>query len=88
MPQTASCAIVRTTTRLTSPGYTYTAAEQAADFPAVAVRIYQVSAQVGRGFAAELACHGVEDPHGGTLGLAPDGEGTTFVIRLPGAGSR
>lgn len=47
-------AVVRTVAGLTSPSYTYTIAEQAADAPVSRVRVYQVSAQVGRGFAAEL----------------------------------
>jgi hypothetical protein len=46
--------VVRTETGLTSPSWTYTAAMQAEDFPAVAVRVYQLSAQVGRGFAARF----------------------------------
>jgi hypothetical protein len=46
--------VVRTMTGLTSPSWTYTAAMQAEDFPAVAVRVYQISVQVGRGFAARF----------------------------------
>jgi hypothetical protein len=51
-------AVVRTAAGLTSPACTYTAAEQAADFPVVAVRIHQISAQIGRGFAADLTFEG------------------------------
>jgi hypothetical protein len=49
----------RTVTGLTSPTFTYTAAMQAEDFPegypASAFVVYQISAQVGRGFAARFA---------------------------------
>ena len=48
----------RTVTGLTSPTFTYTAAMQAEDFPegypASAFVVYQISAQVGRGFAARF----------------------------------
>ncbi len=48
----------RTVTDLTSLSFTYTAAMQAVDFPegypASAFVVYQLSAQVGRGFAARL----------------------------------
>ena len=46
--------VVRTVTGLTSPSWTYTAAMQAEDFPAVAVGVYQISAQVGLGFAGRF----------------------------------
>jgi hypothetical protein len=46
--------VLRTTGTLTSPSYTYTEADQITDFGApvssVTVRIYQISATVGRGF--------------------------------------
>lgn len=49
--------VVRTITGLSSPGATYSAADQVADFgaaqPSVAVRVHQVSNIVGRGIAAE-----------------------------------
>jgi hypothetical protein len=48
-------AVVRTFNGLTSPTVEYTAAEQVTDFgsdqPAVTVNVYQISADVGRGFA-------------------------------------
>lgn len=48
---------VRRAWRVSAPGLTYTAAEQTADFggfpPSLAVRVAQVSAQVGRGRAAQ-----------------------------------
>ena len=48
----------RTITSLTTPSLTYTAAMQALDFPegfpASAFVVYQISAQVGRGFAARF----------------------------------
>ena len=44
----------RAVTGLTAPTFTYTAAMQATDAPVAKVRVYQISAQVGRGFAAEL----------------------------------
>jgi hypothetical protein len=48
----------RTATGLTSPTFTYTAAMQAEDFPegypASAFVVHQISAQVGRGFAARF----------------------------------
>jgi hypothetical protein len=48
--------VVRTATGLTSPSFTYTTAMQAADFVGtqtqLTFRVYQVSAQVGRGFAS------------------------------------
>jgi hypothetical protein len=48
-------AVVRTFSGLTSPTVEYTAADQVADFgsdqAAVAVNVYQISADVGRGFA-------------------------------------
>src|ERR687892_2544949 len=51
-------AIRRTVTGLTSPTFTYTTAMQAEDFPegypASAFVVYQISAQVGRGFAARF----------------------------------
>lgn len=47
--------VVRTITGLTSPAATYTAAQQTADFgtlqPSVSVRVYQISATVGRSVA-------------------------------------
>jgi hypothetical protein len=50
--------IRRTITALSSPTFTYTAAMQAEDFlegyPASAFVVYQISAQVGRGFAARF----------------------------------
>lgn len=49
--------IVRTITGLTSPEYEYTAANQTTDFgspqSAVDIKIYQISAIVGRGYAGE-----------------------------------
>ena len=49
--------VVRTIAGLTSPSATYTAAEQTADFgsaqSSVTVRVYQVSALVGRGGKGE-----------------------------------
>jgi hypothetical protein len=51
-------AIRRTVTGLTSPTFTYTTAMQAEDFPegypASAFVVYQISAQVGRGFAGRF----------------------------------
>ena len=47
--------VVRTETGLTSPSFVYTTAMHAADGPVAAVRAYQISAQVGRGFPATLA---------------------------------
>jgi hypothetical protein len=48
----------RTVTGLTSPSFTYTAAMQALDFPegypASAFAVYQISAQVGRGFTGRF----------------------------------
>jgi hypothetical protein len=53
-----SGAVARTASGLTSPTYTYTQADQTADHDpddrVVLARAYQVSAQVGRGFAAGL----------------------------------
>lgn len=51
--------VVRTVTGLTSPAYNYTSANQTTDgftppLSSVTVRIYQISAQVGRGFAREI----------------------------------
>jgi len=49
--------VVRTITGLTSPTTTYTASEQVTDFgdvqPSVTVRVYQISADVGRGRKGE-----------------------------------
>jgi hypothetical protein len=49
--------VVRTITGLTSPTTTYSAANQTTDFGApqssVSIRVYQISAAVGRGIAAE-----------------------------------
>jgi hypothetical protein len=47
--------VVRTETAITSPSFVYTTAMHAADGPVAAVRVYQISAQVGRGFPATLA---------------------------------
>jgi hypothetical protein len=49
-------AVVRTVSALTSPSYTYTAADQTTDGnAAVSFRVYQISATVGRGMPAEAA---------------------------------
>lgn len=49
-------AVVRTVSALTSPNYTYTAADQSTDGnAAVSFRVYQISATVGRGMPAEAA---------------------------------
>jgi hypothetical protein len=49
--------VVRTITGLTTPSASYSAAEQTADFgsaqSSVAVKIYQLSGAVGRGYAGE-----------------------------------
>ena len=49
--------VVRTITGLTAPTCTYTAAQQTTDFgspqAAVTVRVYQMSAAVGRGYPRE-----------------------------------
>lgn len=54
---TASGAVVRTLSTVTSPTATYTAADQSTDFGSVQTtiraRVYQLSAAVGRGFPAE-----------------------------------
>jgi hypothetical protein len=47
--------VVRTEIGLTSPTFVYTTAMHAADGAVAAVRVYQISAQVGRGFPATLA---------------------------------
>jgi hypothetical protein len=48
--------VARTATGLTSPSFTYTTAMQSADFVGAQTEltfwVYQVSAQVGRGFAS------------------------------------
>lgn len=48
--------VVRTITGLTSPAYTYSAADQTTDFgsgqSALTFRVYQISSKVGRGFVA------------------------------------
>ena len=47
--------VLRTVTDLSSPAFTYTAAMQAEDFPSGGpgrIAVWQISAQVGRGFAA------------------------------------
>jgi hypothetical protein len=54
----AGTTVVREVTSLTSPAYTYTAAMQTADFGALQssslkFRVYQISAQVGRGYPGE-----------------------------------
>lgn len=51
--------VVRTVTELATAAYTYTAADQATDgftapLETLTVRIYQISAQVGRGFTREV----------------------------------
>ena len=50
--------IVRTLTGMTSPSASYTAAQQIDDFgsaqPSVSIRVYQLSAIVGRGYPAEV----------------------------------
>jgi len=54
--------VVRTVTGLTEPTYTYTAAQQSADgftppVSQITILAYQISAQVGRGFAREVTLH-------------------------------
>jgi signal transduction histidine kinase len=52
-------------------------------------RFYRVDparSRQGAGLGLAIARAGVE-AHGGTLDLAPDGRGTTFVVRLPATGS-
>jgi len=51
-------AVLRTVTGLTSKSYTYTAADQAADGYPVFVRLYQISAQVGRGLPGTATLEG------------------------------
>jgi hypothetical protein len=50
-------AVLRTATGITAPSFVYTTAMQSADFGAaqteLTFRVYQISAQVGRGFASE-----------------------------------
>jgi hypothetical protein len=71
--------VVRTVTGLTSPSWTYTAAMQAEDFPAVAVRVYQISAQVGRGFAGRFDFPDAPQltPLGETIAEGQSGGGTS-----------
>jgi hypothetical protein len=49
--------VLRTATGITSPSFVYTTAMQSADFgvaqTALTFRVYQISAQVGRGFPSE-----------------------------------
>lgn len=52
-------AVVRTVTGLTSPDYTYSAADQTSDgfappMTEITMKVYQISAQVGRGFSREV----------------------------------
>jgi hypothetical protein len=50
--------VLRTVTDLSAPAFTYTAAMQAEDFPSGGlgrIAVFQVSAQVGRGFEASVA---------------------------------
>jgi hypothetical protein len=49
--------VLRTLTDLSSPAFTYTAAMQAEDFPSAGpgrIAVWQISAQVGRGFETSL----------------------------------
>jgi hypothetical protein len=50
-------AVLRTETGITTTSFTYTSALQSADFGGaqteLTFRVYQISAQVGRGFASE-----------------------------------
>jgi hypothetical protein len=74
----------RTVTALTSPAFTYTTAMQAEDFPqgypASAILVYQINAQVGRGFAARLDFP--DAPQLTTLGESI-GEGQAASLRSP-----
>jgi hypothetical protein len=73
----ASGAVARTATDLSSPTYTYTQADQEADLdvgdPVDRAQVYQNSAQVGRGFAAELE---LELDLGFFVGGEPDAAGS------------